>query len=222
MTLGRRLVSVGWPVISAWALTSNTKSGGVRSRHSSDIARHGQRVVSSVDLDQRELRGVVVQAFLGRVGAASGRRRAPAVIVGSVHDAVPIRTVAPPPGSSIGSAAASRTSAARAPATSEPGSCALVAWAVEDSLAALRADRSVTRLSQRWPSCGRCGQARRHAQTGTIVPPVWEGPAVPERASAADDATAIITAATDSFIQAGVADQAPGRERETVLHVHTR
>ena len=40
------------------------------------------------------------------------------------------------------------------------------------------------------------------------MPRVWEGPAVPGGARAADDATAIIAVATGQFIQAGVADQA--------------
>ena len=39
--LGSRLVSVGCPVSRAWALMSNTKSGGVRSTHSSDRRREG-------------------------------------------------------------------------------------------------------------------------------------------------------------------------------------
>ena len=38
---GSRFVSVGWPVSRAWALMSNTKSGGVRSTHSSDSRRDG-------------------------------------------------------------------------------------------------------------------------------------------------------------------------------------
>ena len=52
---------------------------------------------------------------------------------------MPIRTAAPPSGSSSGSAAASRTAAARAPATSEPGSWALAEWSVEASSMCLRA-----------------------------------------------------------------------------------
>ena len=41
-SFGSRFVSVGWPVISAWALMSNTKSGGVRSTHSSAVRRTGR------------------------------------------------------------------------------------------------------------------------------------------------------------------------------------
>jgi len=41
MSFGRRFVSVGWPVINAWALMSNTKSGGVRSTQSAAVRSAG-------------------------------------------------------------------------------------------------------------------------------------------------------------------------------------
>ena len=70
MTLGRRFVSLGWPVIRAWALTSKTKSGGVRSTQAWATLGGGEGVVRGVDLHDREGGGVVGQALLGRVGAA--------------------------------------------------------------------------------------------------------------------------------------------------------
>ena len=41
MALGRRFVSVPWPVIRACALMSNVKSAGVRSTHSSAVRADG-------------------------------------------------------------------------------------------------------------------------------------------------------------------------------------
>ena len=54
MALGRRFVSVPWPVMSACALMSKTKSGGVRSTHRVAVEADRQRVVRRVDLDERE------------------------------------------------------------------------------------------------------------------------------------------------------------------------
>ena len=68
ISFGSRLASDGWPVISAWALMSNVKSGGVRSSHDLAHVAVRQGVVGGIHLDDRELVGVEAEPILGGGG----------------------------------------------------------------------------------------------------------------------------------------------------------
>lgn len=69
--MARLAIEVWWRVNSRSTLILNTNPGGVRSTHSRGVRRGRNAVVAAVDLDDRELRGVVVQP---RFGCRDSRR----------------------------------------------------------------------------------------------------------------------------------------------------
>ena len=74
---GRRFVSVPWPVIRAWALMSNMKSGGVRSTHSFAVRPREARSRSRPPRPAGTSTRSSWEPFLGGRRRTSGRRHRP-------------------------------------------------------------------------------------------------------------------------------------------------